>query len=479
LIGKSNSQLKKEQERELKANKVEKLMKAVTVDRDKKPEEWASQYEVRKAEALQNMQSGPTRVGDRSSFDAGIQGRKSVQSFHFEIPSMAGSNEAKTLGASNSEEKVESEPALHEKPAPVALANAEPCVDDVKLMGPASARKRPPPPTEMLRRELREPNVFQAVAATNAAVEDQSVSETTATTPSGSDEEKDPRQMSFVELFRHVKRDAKRTSSDWQEEYASRKKAKDDVARRERESQVLADPCQISLSAPSGHPGVSQHPPTPASFSSPPPFGGPPPPNGFRAPPPHAGQHGGFSTHPPNASQRGGFSAPPPHAGQRGGFSAPPSNANVRQRMPGHHRFQRGSPSMANMSRPPPPMNRIPTPRLPSRANHAPYRASSGPMRPSGPGRGGQARPQFPHQMSRGRGFDASSRGGQYGGDQRGGGRGSGFDRGRGMDRGGPHGRGHFGRDQRGFASGRGGFRGQNRGFGGGRSAGRGLRGYY
>jgi hypothetical protein len=43
----SNTQLKKQQERELRATKVEKLMKATTADRNKAPDEWANEYEAR------------------------------------------------------------------------------------------------------------------------------------------------------------------------------------------------------------------------------------------------------------------------------------------------------------------------------------------------------------------------------------------------------------------------------------------------
>ena len=43
----SNSQMKKAQDRELRANKVEHLIKRVEVDRDKKPGDWHNEYEAR------------------------------------------------------------------------------------------------------------------------------------------------------------------------------------------------------------------------------------------------------------------------------------------------------------------------------------------------------------------------------------------------------------------------------------------------
>ncbi len=97
--GLSSSQLKKLQEKELKANKVEKLIKKVTVDRDKQPDHWTNEYEarwdttflhyvldthiqcdcfIRKAAALSKIESGTaeTNVGSLSAFHKGLYGQE-------------------------------------------------------------------------------------------------------------------------------------------------------------------------------------------------------------------------------------------------------------------------------------------------------------------------------------------------------------------------------------------------------------------
>ncbi len=143
--------------------------------------------------------------------------------------------------------------------------------------------------------------------------------------------EKDPRKMSFAELFRHVRRDSGRTSDDWQREYRDRKRARnrDEEEAAARSQEVLTGDVdgmrrRTGAGEGAGTAGDGGHarPPPP-----------PPPPsvaNGQPPPPPRQQQQQQQQQqqHParPGASGSNNFSRPPPGhrspapgAGTRGG----------------------------------------------------------------------------------------------------------------------------------------------------------------
>ncbi len=81
---------------------------------------------------------------------------------------------------------------------------------------------------------------FLFAAATAAAVAPSPSSSSSAAVPaSDPSSSKDPRKMSFAEMFRHVKRDSCHSSDDWQQEYLSRKRRRNDEEERTRVGQVL------------------------------------------------------------------------------------------------------------------------------------------------------------------------------------------------------------------------------------------------
>lgn len=206
-------------------------MKRVTVDRDKRPDDWHSEYEARKAAAINRMgdaggQGGPS-VGSMSAFHTGLhgggggektkpaavankpqppsllsmslppppgQGGARTESNNCPPPSQAPpalrnpapNPSPRTFSASESNTVPESgltaqngpgRASSGDRPAPAPHASTSSRVpttaatasdkgeDDLfKIVGPAIARRRPPPPKSMLQLERKNPEVFKEVA---------------------------------------------------------------------------------------------------------------------------------------------------------------------------------------------------------------------------------------------------------------------------------------------------------------------------
>lgn len=168
----SNSKMKKLQDKELRENKVEKLMKKVTVDRDRRPDDWASEYEARKAAALDRMGSGgaaAANVGSMSAFHTGLYGGEGADPKN--VPPSASVKTSvqqpsppkkisplMSLGTTSSappQRTINPPPPQAARKPPVPLASTGDPAVEARLVGSVSARRPPPSPLDLLGRERR------------------------------------------------------------------------------------------------------------------------------------------------------------------------------------------------------------------------------------------------------------------------------------------------------------------------------------
>lgn len=225
----SNRQSKKLEQQEGRKTSVERLIKRVTVDKEKGSDDWAAEYAARKEAALERMESGvsATNVGSLSAFHSGVYGGV--------IESDCGKAGPLPM-TMNKPEGMEIDSSRLSKPIfPNELSGSQ---------AKTASKSVPPSPKTVVNTNK---SFSSLKPASNQASKSQSIppsnpviSQCPEVVPPSSSNQMPKKAPTMAQMFRDVKADAKRSQTDWQAEYEARKRARMEAQKKEQDKIKLS-----------------------------------------------------------------------------------------------------------------------------------------------------------------------------------------------------------------------------------------------